>query len=356
MVLAVGLLGNNLVDVSEIGVDHDQTIIAVSVLVEFDLLALSTDHSLGGGSGVGHILGVELAVGVGVNNSGGLLHTESLADVALGSLNVEGSLRGSGDLSIGVLEGVELEILVAVLVPLGGGTAPSILAVVGSELEVLVADGDLLELLDLIGLIAESGSVGHGRDLDGLEQELSNQLTGSGSAEVGGLVDVVEDAEGLSILGDVQGPVSAGELVVLVVTDNTQDHGEDFIAGHVAGRLEGAIGIALDQLGIGAVADVTGSPGRANHVAELVVGGVHGSLLVGHICSVQTIDDRGDFRAGDAAFGLEGAVGITLEHLHAGENVDGLSVRRVDLFGILEGCVGADGQRQSHDQRQNQCE
>lgn len=61
----------------------------------------------------------------------------------------------------------------------------------------------------------------------------------------------------LGILGNVQGPVSAGELTVLVVADSAQDHREDLVAGHVAGRLEGAIGIALDELSVGAVADVT---------------------------------------------------------------------------------------------------
>ena len=83
-------------------------------------------------------------------------------------------------------------------------------------------------------------------------------------------------------------PVSAGELVVLVVADSAEDHGEDFIARDVAGRLEGTIL-------------------------------------------------------------------ITLEHTHAIQDGSGLSVIIADALVILEG-VGADGQRQSHDQSQHHCE
>lgn len=84
-------------------------------------------------------------------------------------------------------------------------------------------------------------------------------------------------------------PVSAGELVVLVVANRAEDHGEDLVARDVAGRLEGTIL-------------------------------------------------------------------ITLEHTHAIQNGNRLSVIIADALVILEGCVGADGQRQSHDQSQHHCE
>ena len=83
-------------------------------------------------------------------------------------------------------------------------------------------------------------------------------------------------------------PVSAGELVVLVVANRAEDHGEDLVARDVAGRLEGTIL-------------------------------------------------------------------ITLEHTHAIQDGNGLSVVIADLGVILEG-VGADGQGQSHDQSQHHCE
>ena len=151
-------------------------------------------------------------------------------------------------------------------------------------------------------------------------------------------------------------PVSAGELVVLVVANRAEDHGEDFIAGDLAGGLEGSIGIALDQLGIGAVADVALSPTGASHVAELVVGGVHGSLGILDVSGVHAIHDRGHLSAGDVALGLEGTVLITLEHTHAVQDGDGFGIIRRNLIGILESGVGADSQRQSHDQSQHHCE
>ena len=157
-------------------------------------------------------------------------------------------------------------------------------------------------------------------------------------------------------LRNMERPVSAGELVVLVVADSAEDHGEDFIAGDLAGRLEGAIGIALDEGGVGAVADVALSPTGTSHVAELVISGIEAGLIVlGDVGSVDTIDDRSYLSAGDVALGLEGTVLITLEHTHAVQNGNSLSVIIADALVILEG-VGADGQRQSHDQSQHHCE
>ena len=71
--------------------------------------------------------------------------------------------------------------------------------------------------------------------------------------------------------------------------------------------------------------------------------------------SIYTIDDRSYLSAGDVALGLEGTVLITLEHTHAIQNGNRLSVIIADALVILEG-VGADGQGQSHDQSQHHCE
>ena len=65
--------------------------------------------------------------------------------------------------------------------------------------------------------------------------------------------------------------------------------------------------------------------------------------------SIYTIDDRSYLSAGDVALGLEGTVLITLEHTHAIQNGNRLSVIIADALVILEG-VGADGRGQSHDQ------
>ena len=348
MVVLVDLLGDNAGDLSEIGVNDDQTV-AVLDLVELDLLALSADHSLSGGGLVGLSSSALHAIGVGLNDLGGSLLAEVAADVALSGSNIVGSVRSGNDFSIG-LAGLAV-------VPLGGGTSPLILGILGSEVEVLLAQSGLVELQSLVSHIAESRGIGDGGLLNGAEQDLGDELTGSGSAEIGGLGNVLQHAELLGILGNVQSPVGAGELTVLVVADSAQDHREDLIAGHVAGRLEGAIGIALDQLSVGAVADVTGSPTGTGHVAELVVGGVQAGLVaLGDVAGVDTIDDRSHFRTGDVALGLEGTVFITLEHIHTIEDSHGLSVICADILSILEGCVGADGQRQSHDQSQHHCE
>ena len=157
-------------------------------------------------------------------------------------------------------------------------------------------------------------------------------------------------------LRNMERPVSAGELVVLVVANRAEDHGEDLVARDVAGGLEGAVGITLDEGGVGAVADVALSPTGASHVAELVISGIEAGLIVlGDVGSVDTIDDRSYLSAGDVALGLEGTILITLEHTHAIQNGNRLSVIIADALVILEG-VGADGQRQSHDQSQHHCE
>ena len=371
VVLAVGLLGNNLVDVSEIGVDHDQTIIAVLVLVELDLLALSADHSLGSSGLVGlkQSLGsgaVINAVDISLNDLGFLLLAESLADVALRSGNMERSVGSGNDGSIlsGILLGIVLAVVVGVLGPDGGGTAPVVSTVTEDELEALVAEGgvglDILVGLLVSGqadiLITERGGVGHGRDLNGLEQELGDQLTGSGSAEVDAL-DVLQDLVLLGDLSDMQRPVSTGELVVLVVANSAEDHREDFITGDLAGGQEGAVGIALDQSGVGAVANVALGPAGAGHVRELVVGLIVLDVRILNVGGVDAVDDRSHLSTGDVTLGLESlTVVVALEDLHTSENVDGFGVGRVDILGIFKGCVGADSQRQSHDQSQHHCE
>ena len=269
-----------------------------------------------------------------------------------------------GSILSGILLGIVLAVVVSVLGPNGDGTAPIISTVTGDELEVLVAEGGV-GLDQLVGLlvsgqadilITERSSVGHGRDLNGLEQELSDQLTGSGSAEVDAL-DVLQDLVLLGDLSDMQRPVSTGELAVLVVANSAEDHREDFITGDLAGGLEGAVGIALDQSGVGAVANVALGPAGAGHVRELVVGLIVLDVRILNVGGVDAVDDRSHLSTGDVTLGLESlTVVVALEDLHTSENVDGFGVGRVDILGIFKGCVGADSQRQSHDQSQHHCE
>ena len=78
------------------------------------------------------------------------------------------------------------------------------------------------------------------------------------------------------------------------------------------------------------------------------------TMKKGHL-SIYTIDDRGHLNVGDVALGLEGTILITLEHTHAIQDGNSLSVIGADVLVILEG-AGADSQRQSHDQSQHHCE
>ena len=342
MTIAVSGSSGDLGDLGEEGVDHDD-----GIVIDFEQTTLSTHLGLGVGQvdrvGRGLLLAVDIQGVSGVD-----LQASIVSDVALSN--------GLGVGQVGLLnEGSGL--VAGGVGPLGGGTAPLVGSSSGSELEVLLAEAVGLGADDLIGHIAEGRGVGDLSLLDALEQELSDQLTGSGSVQVGGLRHVVQNAELLRGLRNMERPVSAGELVVLVVADSAEDHGEDFIAGDLAGRLEGAIGIALDEGGVGAVADVALSPTGTSHVAELVISGIEAGLIVlGDVGSVDTIDDRSYLSAGDVALGLEGTILITLEHTHAIQNGNRLSVIIADALVILEGCVGADGQRQSHDQSQHHCE
>ena len=154
-----------------------------------------------------------------------------------------------------------------------------------------------------------------------------------------------------------QRPVSTGELVVLVVANSAEDHREDFITGDLARGQEGAVGIALDQSGVGAVANVALGPAGAGHVRELVVGLIVLDVRILNVGGVDAVDDRSHLSTGDVTLGLESlTVVVALEDLHTSENVDGFGVGRVDILGIFKGCVGADSQSQSHDQSQHHCE
>ena len=153
-----------------------------------------------------------------------------------------------------------------------------------------------------------------------------------------------------------QRPVSTGELVVLVVANSAEDHSESLVTGDLAGGLEVTIGITLDERSVRAVADVALGPAGACHVGKLVVGFVVLCLDVLDVAGVDAVDDRSNLSAGDVTLGVEGAVLVALENAKVGENFRGFRISLVDVLDILEGCVSADGQGQSHDQSQHHCE
>ena len=196
------------------------------------------------------------------------------------------------------------------------------------HLEGLVSDGVLGISADLI---AESEGVVDLLDEDRLTEELGDGLTGSGGAKSAG-IDILGDLALVGGSGGLDLPVSAGELAVLVVTDNTQDHGQGLVTGDLVAGIELPIAAALDVLGIGAVVDVTGSPVVRGDVAELVVVSVDLDLGVGDIASGNAVDDGGDLSAGDVSLGGEvRAVVVALEDLQTIEDIDGFPEGFVDL-------------------------
>src|SRR5699024_7463357 len=100
------------------------------------------------------------------------------------------------------------------------------------QVGVLVGDHHTGDVLQAKGLVAqrgvadgvtEGGGVVDGGHQDGTEQDLGHDLTGGGNVQGAG-GDVLGDAALLAHSGSLDGPVGAGELTVLVVTQSTQDH------------------------------------------------------------------------------------------------------------------------------------
>ena len=212
MALSVISGRSNIGDLGEEGVDHDD-----GIVIDLNQTALSTHL----GDGVGQVdrVGRGLLLAVDIQGVSGVdLQASVVSDVALSN-----SL-GVGQ--VGLLnEGSGL--VAGVVGPLGGGTAPLVGGLSRVELEVLLTEAVVLGTDDLIGHIAEGRGVGDLSLLDALEQELSDQLTGSGSVQVGGLRHSVQNAELLRGLRNMERPVSAGELVVLVVAkENNQNAAE----------------------------------------------------------------------------------------------------------------------------------
>src|SRR5699024_1577204 len=143
--------------------------------------------------------------------------------------------------------------------PQSARTAPVIVAVaLVLQVELTLAQG-----LAVVGIILTSGGGevnGVHIGPDGLEDQLGNDLAGSGLGQVDGAIQVLQHIQLSSGGGHLDGPAEAGELVVLVIAHSTQDHGKNLVAGDVIGRAEGVVLVALDILGIGAVVDVASEP------------------------------------------------------------------------------------------------
>ena len=169
-------------DLGKEGLDRDDDL---SILVDLEQRALSAEL-LDGVERLNNILAaIDRAVGV-QGELLVLLQADIVSDIALGGSNRVGSVGLGNKGGRGITSGVS---------PSGSRTAPLIGSSLLGELEVLLAEAVGLGADDLIGHIAEGRGVGDLSLLDALEQELSDQLTGSGSVQVGGLRHVVQNAE-----------------------------------------------------------------------------------------------------------------------------------------------------------------
>ena len=326
-------------------VDGDGLLAAVSVLgllgeiLDLDLSALISNHVV---AGVVHLVSNKVvAVVAGLD----AVDIAALADIVQSGDNIQSAVAVGG-LDAG----------------LAGGQA---LVGVVSDVSELVGNHNALQTLQLQNVITQGSGVlavaqgvgveGHGLDQDGLEQDLSDKLTG-GRLTKQSVGDVVGDA---ALLRDGSGanlPVAAGELVVLVVADGTQDHGQGLIPGNGIIGAKGLAVIALDVAGVGAVVDVASIPGAVLDVIELAPAGVDARLGILDVAGRDTVDDRGDLGTGDGALGLEGsAIVIALEHFQAAEDVNRFGIVRCDIPIVREG-TGGRHQREAHDQSQYQCE
>ena len=278
----------------------------------------------------------------------------ALTDVVQSGGDIQGVSGAVGQVQLGLISSQRLGVLQAGLL-VGNDHAVDLL-----HLEGLVSEGLIVLAVGIGGAVAEGqGVVGHGHQ-DGLAEDLGHGLTGGGAAQ-GALGDVLQNAAVAGGGGGLNLPAGTGELVVPVIADGTQDHGQGLVAGHVLLGLEhglavGVVAHALDVLGVGAVVDVACVPGVAGDVAELVVVSVDALLGVGHIAGDDAVDDGGNLGAGDVVLGQEFSL-VAHEHLQPGEDVNGFSVGFADVAQV-ELIVGAGDSHEgkAHDECQHQCE
>ena len=191
-----------------------------------------------------------------------------------------------------------------------------------------------------------------------LEDELGHQFTGRFSRQVYRAVYVLQQALLHGSGSHVDGPVCAGELVVLVITHSAQDHGQNLIASDVLIGPEGVIFEALDVLCVTAVVDVTSVPVVCVHVSENLSAGIDVGLLVLHVAGCHAIDHRGHLGTSDGLLRLEGVIFIAVDDAHTGQNFCRLAILRGDVFRVGEGHRPSahDHDRQQHSHAKHQAQ
>ncbi len=226
--------------------------------------------------------------------------------------------------------------------------------------------GDLLqaELTHTQGLAGlgvaagDQSAVLNGLGQQAAEEDLSDHLAGSGSAEVTGS-NVLGDAFALGNGSSLELPaLRIGELAGLAVAQGPEQHDQQLIAGDLCARIEGGGRSTDNDTGVLAVVDVTLCPVVAVQVGELALlhVGVVVEILVLDIAGGDTIDQDRSLSAVQGLGGLKRTIVKALENFQLVQHVDSSRVRIALVHvGELRG-AGGSHEGQTHDEGQHQCE
>ena len=338
----------DVVNLSEEGVDHDDT-----VLIDLGQTALRAEL----GNGVGS-LNIVLHRGLAVDEDrvdlfG--LEADVVRDVALGDSGV-----------VGLDELVGVNILTdggSALVPSVGRTAPLVLRrnqsqaeVSSEELVLVVVDsavrGDVHSVGSGVGGhpvagLGVPGEVGDGLAIDnllsleGVEHDLRSLVTGQGGVGVE-VVETLHQALNLGKLEGVDSPRGADEaFFVLVVAEDDEDHLQELGALDVRLGNEGGGILTSDDARAIAVGNIALAP-AALHVSEGVRGGVEAGDVGGLVGKDR--NDLGRLFTGDVLGRLKGVVSrIAFQNLDVGKNVDSFNVLYVLRISEVRGLCAGDG-------------
>ena len=339
----------DVVNLSEEGVDHDDT-----VLIDLGQTALRAEL----GNGVGS-LNIVLHRGLAVDEDrvdlfG--LEADVVRDVALGDSGV-----------VGLDELVGVNILTdggSALVPSVGRTAPLVLSfgqgqveVSSEELVLVVVDsavrGDVHSVGSGVGGhpvagLGVPGEVGDGLAIDnllsleGVEHDLRSLITGQGSVGVEVLAEAGKQLLSLGKLEGVDSPRGADEaFFVLVVAEDDEDHLQELGALDVRLGNEGGGILTSDDARAIAVGNIALAP-AALHVSEGVRGGVEAGDVGGLVGKDR--NDLGRLFTGDVLGRLKGVVSrIAFQNLDVGKNVDSFNVLYVLRVSEVRGLCAGDG-------------
>ena len=349
MILGVALLGDDLGDLGEVGVDVDD-----AVFIDLSQTTLTTEV-LAGGVLDGFLRGRRRAVLVLVELHAVLVEVAVVQDVAAGDSNGVGSesvLNIGADLVLAELPNVartaKSVVLVGELLQIPGLVQVAVVFdSTSSRQDVLTAGG-----LDLL-------TIGDGLRIQSVEHDLRSSVTGELCIVVILLAQHVGQTGSAGELQNVDLPGRANKALFLsIVAQRDQDHLEELDAGEFAFGSVLVVANAGDDALLRAVRDVGNSPVILGNIHK----GVGGVVQLANI-RVAIVEHGNDLSSLGALQGIVGLVGraLTIQHTDRGEYVNSLDI--LDVFGVsvdlgrvnLGACDGGKAQQscQSQHERQN---